>query len=548
LRLNSKSILFGALVVALFAVFAAFGLKTDRTTAAPLSITATPASPILVGSNYTVTAVYLDDTGGTTAVVTATEGGAGGVGLIATCTAAPVDVSLTTAIVNSATATTDTCTVAADTDTVTETTTVTVTYTCVIAGTVTFSLTEATVTLSTPPVACVTVLPTATSPAATNTPVILTASTITATPATIEIVPVGNSQLCSIIRVRALTSSSTGLNGLSVFFSTPQGILESDNVGTVKFKEGNAVVIATGVTTTESTAVVSAQANDAYPQTEEVTTASDPFDVTQPLTGVAEALFCAGGLDVYGNTIVATPGPVTITAVIEFNSTAVSCFTPTPTTGTVTPCTNPEDFIRTTVVNVVGPATTVTVDASPKTLICGEKSTITGTALDSARQNVSDFTAVGLTSNHGSVIAGASVGGPSAGGVTDVTISFGGKFTAYLLTGNEQVGPYEVVATVGGAFNPFLRDVNNALLSSTFQYFVPLVSAQVTVTCSLTVPAAAAAVPTIAAPRTGTGSISAPNTGDAGLADSSGSSLALYLVAGMVVFSVAGLAFKYARR
>ena len=81
------------------------------------------------------------------------------------------------------------------------------------------------------------------------------------------------------------------------------------------------------------------------------------------------------------------------------------------------------------------------------------------------------------------------------------------------------------------------------------------VSAQVTVTC--TIPAPVAAAPAITAPRTGQGTgtvagtgtgITPPNTGDAGLADSSSSWL-LFAIGGVFALSLAGFAtVKVARR
>jgi hypothetical protein len=75
-------------------------------------------------------------------------------------------------------------------------------------------------------------------------------------------------------------------------------------------------------------------------------------------------------------------------------------------------------------------------------------------------------------------------------------------------------------------------------------YFsTPVVTSQVTVTCTEGAPA-------VTAPSTGTGTISPPNTGDAGLAAANSSSNAmLYVIAGAIAFAMAGLAsIRYARR
>ena len=222
------------------------------------------------------------------------------------------------------------------------------------------------------------------------------------------------------------------------------------------------------------------------------------------------------------------------------------------------------DICKTVDVTVIGPPASVTVAASPTTLRCGEKSTITVTVKDSIGQNVSDHTRVEMVTNLGGTLAGTGAVAGFAGPVVPISSTvagtFGGVATAFLLTSESHSGPYEVVATTGGTSPADGQVLNgsgyyyggeqyygNYMGVQTTQlgiFSTPPVSAQVTVTCTIPAPAPAA---TITAPRTGTG-ITPPNTGDAGLASSSSSSLVLVL-GGLAAFAVAGLAtLKFARR
>jgi hypothetical protein len=231
-----------------------------------------------------------------------------------------------------------------------------------------------------------------------------------------------------------------------------------------------------------------------------------------------------------------TPGKANITAIIE---------NPSPVFSSYQPVYAPQNLVLTAVLTVVGPPASVKVAASPTTLQCGEKSTITATVTDSVGQNVSDHTRIELVSNFGSTIGGtgATLGFPGTGPVNPISSSaaetFSGVATAFLLTSTEHVGPYEVVVATGGSTglgnsNAASVIVGQGATSSlvplglqngpTFAGSVGLfstapVSAQATVTCAL--PAGVLpAIPPIVAPRTGEG-IRPPNTGDAGLADTS---------------------------
>jgi hypothetical protein len=249
-----------------------------------------------------------------------------------------------------------------------------------------------------------------------------------------------------------------------------------------------------------------------------------------------------------------TPGDVVVTVHVEVDDGA--------------------DLVDTVTINVVGPPAFITATAAPDKLICGEKSTITVKVTDAIGQNVSDNTKVELISNWGSVIAGtgATLGFPGTGPVNPLASSaaatYNGVAVAYLLTSNTQVGAYEVVAAAGGTiglypytdpyeaghYDPYYGSYYNEdddpdyyeehIAYSSYYAGAPITT-QVTVTCSL--PAAPVA-PTVAAPSTGTGSITPPNTGDAGLAGSSSNGM-LFVVIGAVAFVLAGVAsVSYARK
>jgi hypothetical protein len=227
--------------------------------------------------------------------------------------------------------------------------------------------------------------------------------------------------------------------------------------------------------------------------------------------------------------------------------------TPTPGVVTVTAIVQQDgaDDIFTAKITLVGPPATITVNASPAELRCGEKAQIVVVVKDAIGQNVSDHTQVEAVTNAGGVLGGtgAVIGfaGPVVPISSTVAETFGGTTTFFLLTSEQHSGPYEVVVTTGGA-NVTAEGNLSGLFSS------PPISVQTTVRCTIPVVAAAPAapVPTVTAPRTGdlgTGSIRPPSTGDAGLASSDSNSWALVAVAGVALFSLAGLAtVKVTRR
>jgi hypothetical protein len=206
-----------------------------------------------------------------------------------------------------------------------------------------------------------------------------------------------------------------------------------------------------------------------------------------------------------------------------------------------------DDIIKSVNIKVVGPPAALTAAASPSTLRCGEKATITVTAKDAVGQNVSDHTRIEAVTNAGGVLGGtgavAGLAGPVVPVSSTVAETFGGTTTFFLLTSEAHSGPYEVVVTSGGG-----GAVAGSALGGVFS--TPAISVQTTVTCTLPAPPAPPpVVAPVTPPRTGQG-ITPPNTGDAGLvAADSGSSWMLLTLIGGVSLALAGIAtVKFARR
>ncbi len=153
------------------------------------------------------------------------------------------------------------------------------------------------------------------------------------------------------------------------------------------------------------------------------------------------------------------------------------------------------------VVTLVGPATalTLTVTTSMTDMVCGDLRQIDITdVVDTNGETVANGTPVIVSTNHGGVLTGSTTGrfAPSS------TVAYTNKVGAasvYLITSDTQVGDYAVVASAGSGV------------------------ADLTVGCgSMEAADADADAP----------SITPPNTGDAGLAETSGSSWMLLAIAG----------------
>jgi hypothetical protein len=220
----------------------------------------------------------------------------------------------------------------------------------------------------------------------------------------------------------------------------------------------------------------------------------------------------------------ATPGVITVTAIVEQDGSA--------------------DDIFTVKITLVGPPASITINASPTELRCGEKAQVVVVIKDAIGQNVSDHTQFEAVTNAGGVLGGTGavigLAGPVVPISSTVGETFAGTSTFFLITSEQHSGPYEVVVTTGGA-----AVTSDERLLGLFSS--PPISVQTTVRCTLPVVAAAAPAPvaTIKAPSTGdlgTTSIRPPSTGDAGLADASGASWMLIAIGGVVAFTLVGVA------
>jgi hypothetical protein len=349
-------------------------------------------------------------------------------------------------------------------------------------------------------------------------------STISVRPNRVEIIPALGNVSHSLVTVTLLDEDGEPAGtGFEVDFSTNICSIETGGVNDMaKFDAADTIFRAynTSVSATAQAVEDSAAAKAAVDSTRQADTVT-AFDNDGDT--VAAAILGCGPWD---TGTAATPGTATITARIEVL--------------------DGQDVILTATVTVVGPPADLRVTASPSTLRCGEKATITATVKDSIGQNVSEHTRVEAVTNAGGVLGGtgavAGQAGPVVPVASTVAETFDGVATFYLLTSDQHVGPYEVVVTTGGSGS--VTDALGGVFSTRPQV------AQQTVTCTLPTPAPAPQ-PTISAPRTGTGTaITPPSTGDAGLLSESSSSTSWTLLAAIaVVASLVGVAgLKLVRR
>jgi hypothetical protein len=417
--------------------------------------------------------------------------------------------------------------------------------------------------------------------------------TLALAPSTLEIVPARSNTSSSLVQVTVLDSLGNPVPGIEVEIQTDRCALSAgSSAGTtlvtslpigVGFSDearevASALVRGLNTANPASYAAWEIWALAHFPNTVTPAGSSRVIAVTQN-----SAFSSATGL----------PGSAIASAILGCSPTAAP--TATPGKGTVTaivPVGSGIDIIKTAEFTVIGPPQSVVVAASPKSLVCGEKATVTATVKDIAGQAVSDHTRVEMVTNLGGVLAGTGAVASSAGPVVPISSTvadtFGGVATAFLLTSDSHDGKYEVVATSGGttagdAFGfdwrlfgtdqrgAFPQDVMGIIAAaggsifsvnpdifSTIDLSVAAqtvlggvfstapVSGQDTVECTIPVVVPAVAAPSIQAPRTGQG-ITPPNTGDAGLADSSSSWTLLVL--GGVAMGLVGLAsLKFARR
>lgn len=363
-------------------------------------------------------------------------------------------------------------------------------------------------------------------------------------PSTVEIIPARSNTSHSLISVVLTATGGTLAAHSEVQWTTDRCRIEafgSDGAGGVSFATIRSLAL---------------QLNPASPQTYwdfEFSAGSivnalqwGTVPDTTPQIDAASS-FDFPGAGITGNAVVAS-------AILACNPVAAPGLTPGPANVTICATAPSPDLCTTVQITVIGPPAAVTATASPSTVRCGERVTITGTVRDSIGQNVSDHTRVELVTNLGGVIAGtgavAGWSGPVVPISSTVAETFGGTYTAFLLTSETHSGPYEVVVTTGGTVStdpawqgPLRSAVSNVLGG---QFSTPPVNAFVNVTC--TVPAPAAPTAPVTAPSTG-GGIVPPSTGDAGLAETAGMNFMLVGLAAAVALALAGgLGFKLIRR
>jgi len=360
--------------------------------------------------------------------------------------------------------------------------------------------------------------------------------TISARPTSVEIAPSYANVSHSLITVTLLDDNDEAAwPGNTVLFQTDRCSIEEGVVDTEsEFEAAEGVFRALTALNPETAFDVEdffdGTPMDSTPQLDETTSFPVTSSSGSQRTIAAAVLFCnpvsASGV---------TPGVANITAIVERGG---------------------DDLVLKTTVTVVGPpaANGVTVTASPASLICGEKATISVDIKDSIGQAVSDHTLVEAVTNAGGVLGGT---GAVAGGVglvspisSTVAETYGGKATIYLLTSTQHVGKYEVVITTGGGGGVTYYGAghldNGGHLTNVLGglFTTPPISVQVTVECSLPAPAPA---PTVKAPATGQG-ITPPSTGDAGLATSESSSLTLVIGAVVAAMVFGGLVISRVRQ
>jgi hypothetical protein len=179
------------------------------------------------------------------------------------------------------------------------------------------------------------------------------------------------------------------------------------------------------------------------------------------------------------------------------------------------------DIVLKVDVTVVGPvaATGLTLTLTPDELECGETVKATAKAVDANGAPVSNGTIVWFTTDTSSGVIGGVEGAQGSAS------TIGGEASVLIATDPGNDGTHTVIAFVMNAAG------------------TPSAQASATYECE---GAVAPAAP-VAAPATGTGTITPPSTGDAGLASGSTSS-ALFVIVGAVAFVLAGLvSVKFAR-
>jgi succinate dehydrogenase flavin-adding protein (antitoxin of CptAB toxin-antitoxin module) len=355
---------------------------------------------------------------------------------------------------------------------------------------------------------------------------------IEATPTTIEIIPARGSTFASLVTLNLLDGNGDPSGaGTTVIWQTDRCELSADGlIPDEDDPDANMISEALDVfsefnrNNEATSAAINAFVTDLDQETDDLVE-EEAFTLEED----------AGDFD---------EGDVISAVILDCSATSTA-----PGTARVTACIDVDDgndICETANVTVVGPPVAPVVLTTDQTNVrCGERVQITATIKDAAGQNVSDHTVVEAATNAGGVLGGTGAIAAEAGLVSPVSSSVGetvnGVATFWLITSELHQGTYTVIVTTGGG---------GAIASGGLFSTAP-VSGSVTVTCggpTTTAPTAPSPAATVRAPSTGQG-ITPPSTGDAGLADASGSSWALFVIAGLTVFALAGVAsLKAVRR
>jgi hypothetical protein len=312
-------------------------------------------------------------------------------------------------------------------------------------------------------------------------------ATVSASPTTVEIKPVGTSVSLSTVVVTVYDANGKRLDGAEVTFS-----VNNCSVGTS----------ATGPFAKE---VVTSTDTDSSGDVTFATQHSAAGDELAAGTAEAYVQCSASGT---------TAGSVVVTYVVD-------------TIGITSPSTS--GLSGTTTITVVGPPAALRLEVTPATSVCGNPVTATATVVDSTGKPVSDgtqvfFTAVSSTGGQGGS-EGAQGGASTTNGVASVSLSIN----------PQDAGTHTVSARTGG------NDLTGAP--------VAVVSNVQTISCTLAVSAAPTISAPRTGTGDSVSGIRPPNTGDAGLvASQSGSSTVLFALAAGVFALSLGLALKLARR
>jgi hypothetical protein len=253
-------------------------------------------------------------------------------------------------------------------------------------------------------------------------------ATISASPTSLEIQPVGNSASTSTITVAVSDQFGDRIDGAVVTWYT-------DNCTFVKAASGAALSPGGGGKVVQNVSNTSGAADSGF-------LADNP---SQHSAGTAEVVLdCA-------NTLYSPhAGPANVKAVVERPG---------------------ADIVLDQVIKVVGPPATITLSVDPTLLTCGGSVKATAKVIDAAGQDVSDGSLVLFTTDTTSGITGGYEGGQGQG------LTVAGLTSATLASDPSKPGTHTVVATTSGS------DKNGKL--------IPQVKTVQTYNCTVAVAAAA---------------------------------------------------------